>query len=246
MGTHQYFNLSHYRLDAQRYSLPKNAVAYCAKSSPVKDVTSQYLRTRAEQNNPTEGYYHFVLIESDYLDIHVNEQRDDFDGIPEEIPSGDMFSTEKISYAAIHEMIDPVIVQMVAPSDWNRDVVLQEAVDQFGISEAMLQDTSTRVRYGESAQVVAERVLKKYQEQVINETSAIFTLKEEIKQTEPDTDEFRTKINELAWKYTSSLRDVRLKCGYNIMAQLSKLGHFHASQANENLASSLSDWRGTS
>jgi len=216
LGTHQYFNLSHYRLDAQRYSLPKNAVAYCAKSSPVKDVTSQYLRTRAEQNNPTEGYYHFVLIESDYLDIHVNEQRDDFDGIPEEIPSGDMFSTEKISYAAIHEMIDPVIVQMVAPSDWNRDVVLQEAVGQFGISEAMLQDTSTRVRYGESAQVVAERVLKKYQEQVINETSAIFTLKEEIKQTEPDTEEFRAKINELAWKYTSSLKSID-------MANLSQL-----------------------
>ncbi len=206
LGTHQYFNLSHYRLDAQQYSLPRNAVAFCAKSSPVKDVTSQYFRTRAEQNNPTAGFFHFVLIESDYFDIHVNEQRDDFEGIPEEIPSGDFFSTEKISYAAIHEVIDPEIVDMVAPSNWNRTVVLQEVVDQFGISEAMLQDTSTRIRYGESAQVVAERVLKKYQEQVINETSAIFKLKEEIKQTEPDTEEFRSKINELAWKYTSSLK----------------------------------------
>lgn len=206
LGTHQHFNLSHYQLDAQQYSLPKNAVAFCAKSSPVKDVTSQYFRTRAEQNNPVAGFYHFVLIESDYLDIHVNEQRDDFEGIPEEIPSGDLFSGEKISYAAIHEAIDPVIVDMVAPSDWNRVAVLQEAVDQFGISEAMLQDTSTRIRYGESAQVVAERVLRKYQERVINETSAIFTLKEEIKQTEPDTEEFRSKINELAWKYTSSLK----------------------------------------
>lgn len=206
VGTHQYFNLSHYRLDALQYSLPKNAVAFCAKSSPVKDVTSQYFRTRAEQNSPAAGFYHFVLIESDYLDIHVNEQRDDFEGIPEEIPAGDLFSTERISYAAIHEAIDPVIVEMVSPSDWNRGVVLQEAVDQFGISEAMLQDTSTRIRYGESAKVVAERVLKKYQEQVINETSAIFMLKEEIKQTEPDTEEFRSKINDLAWKYTSSLK----------------------------------------
>ena len=206
LGTHQHFNLSHYRLDAQQYSLPKNAVAFCAKSSPIKDVTSQYFRTRAEQKNPAAGFFHFVLIESDYLDIHVNEQRDDFEGIPEEIPTGDFFSTEKISFAAIHEAIDPVIVDMVAPSDWNRVAVLQEAVDQFGISEAMLHDTSTRIRYGESAQVVAERVLKKYQEQVINETSAIFKLKEEIKQTEPDTDEFRSKINELAWKYTSSLK----------------------------------------
>lgn len=206
LGTYQYFYLSHYRLDAQQYSLPKNAVAFCAKSSPVKNVTSLYFRTRAEQNNSAGGFYHFVLIESEYLDIHVNEQRDDFEGIPEEIPTGDLFSTEKISYTAIHEAIDPVIVEMVAPSAWNRVIVLQEAVDQFGISEAMLQDTSTRIRYGETAQVVAERVLKKYQEQVINETSAIFQLKEEIKQTEPDTEEFRLKINELAWKYTSSLK----------------------------------------
>lgn len=206
LNTHQYFKLSHYRLDAQQFSLPKNAVAFCAKSSPVKDATAQYFRTRAEQNNPAAGFFHFVLIESEYLDTHVNEQRDDFEGIPEEIPSGDLFSTEKISYAAIHDAIDPVIVQMVDPSDWNRAAVLQDIVDQFGISEAMLQDTSTRVRYGESAQVVAERVLKKYQEQVIDETSAIYKLKEEIKRMEPDSEEFRENINQLAWKYTSSLK----------------------------------------
>lgn len=206
LGTHQYFNIYHYRLDAQQYSVPRNAVAFCAKSSPVKDITSKYFRTRAEQNNPIAGSFHFILIESEYFDIHVNEQRDDLEGIPEEIPSEDLFSSEKISYAAIHDVIDPEIVNMVAPSNWNRGEVLQEVVDQFGISEDMLQDTSTRIRYGESAQVVAERVLKKYQEQVVNETSAIFKLKEEIKQTEPDTEEFRSKINELAWKYTSSLK----------------------------------------
>lgn len=206
LGSYQNFKLSHYRLDAEKFSLRKNAVAFCAKSSPVKDVTPQYFRTRSEQINPVAGFYHFVLIESEYLDIHVNEQRDDFEGIPEEIPSGDFFSTEKISYTAIHDVIDPVIVEMVSPSDWNKAVVLQDIIDQFGISEAMLQDTSTRVRYGESAQVVAERVLKKYQEQVVDETSAIFKLKEEIKKTEPDTEEFREKINELAWKYTSSLK----------------------------------------
>jgi len=216
LGTHQYFNLSHYRLEAKQYSLRKNAVAFCAKSSPVKDVTSLYFRTRAEQNNPIADFFHFILIEGDYLDIHVNEQRDDFEGIPEEIPTGDFFSTETISYAAIHEAIDPVIVDMVAPSDWDRVVILKEAVDQFGISEAMLQDTSTRIRYGESAQVVAERVLKKYQEQVINETSIIFMLKEEIKLMKPDTEEFRSKINELAWKYTSSLKSID-------MANLSQL-----------------------
>ncbi|MFZ6758122.1 hypothetical protein ACO0K9_13010 [Undibacterium sp. Ji50W] len=207
LGTFQYFELFHYRLDANQYGLPRNEVAFCAKSSPVKDITSSYFRTRSEQNNPTSGSYHFVFIESDFLDQHVNEQRDDFEGIPEEIPSGDLFSAEKISYSAIHEAIDPVIVEMVAPSEWKREEVLKDAVEQFGISEGMLNDTDTRVRYGDSAQVVAERVLKKYQERVINETVEIFNLKTEIKNAEPDSDAFRVKINELAWKYTSSLKN---------------------------------------
>jgi hypothetical protein len=207
LDTYQYFELFHYRLDASQYDLPKNEVAFCAKSSPVKDVTTSYFRTRSEQNNPTAGSFHFVFIESDFLDQHVNEQRDDFDGIPEEIPSGDLFSMEKISYSAIHDVIDPVILEMVAPSEWKREAVLKEAVEQFGISEGMLHDTATRVRYGDSAQVVAERVLMKYQERVIKETVEIFNLKTEIINAEPDSDVFRTKINELAWKYTSSLKN---------------------------------------
>lgn len=207
LGTHQNFKLSHYQLDALQYGLTKNSIAFCAKSSPVKDITPRYLRTRTEQNNPVGGFHHIVLIESDYLDQRVNEQRDDFDNIPAEIPSSDMFSTEKLSYATIYDAIDPVIGNMVVPADWNKEEVLKLITDQFGISEAMLQDTSTRIVYGESAQAVAERVLKKYQERVVDETAEIFNLKEEIIKAEPDSEAFRKKINELSWKYTSSLKN---------------------------------------
>ncbi len=207
LGTYQRFELSHYRLDATQFDLPKNAIALCAKSSPVKDITSSYLRTRSEQNNPVGGYHHIVLVEGDFLDQHVNEQRDDFDNIPKEIPSGDMFSVEKISYAALHEVIDPVIEGMVVPSGWKKEEVLKEVTDQFGVSEAMLVDTSTRIVYGDSPKAVVERVLKKYQEMVIDETAEIFDLKEEIMRAEPDSDEFREKINDLSWKYTSSLKN---------------------------------------
>jgi hypothetical protein len=57
------------------------------------------------------------------------------------------------------------------------------------------------------AQTVVERVLKKYQERVIDETAEIYRLKEEIIKAEPDSEEFRIKINELSWKYTSSLKN---------------------------------------
>lgn len=207
LGTYQTFKVSHYQLDAQQYGLPRNSIALCAKSSPVKDITHRYLRTRAEQNNPVRGLHHIVLIESDYLDQFVNEQRDNFDSIPDEIPSSDIFSAGKISYAAIHEAIDLLIHEMVAPTNWSKETVLEEIVSQFGITEAMLQDTSTRIIYGESAQAVAERVLKKYQERIVDETAEIFNLKEEIVNAEPDSEEFRTKINELSWKYTSSLKN---------------------------------------
>ncbi|RTB62359.1 hypothetical protein EJ654_10070 [Pseudomonas aeruginosa] len=206
-GGYQEFRVSHYRLDASSYGLPKNSIAFCAKSTPVKDITSRYLRTRTEQNNPVDGFHHIILIESEYLDSHVNEQRDEFDGIPLEIPYEDMFLNESISYGSIYEAIDDVIAKMVIPADWNKEEIISEITNQFGISEAMLQDTSTRVVYGESAKTVAERVLKKYQERVIDETAEIFTLKEEIIKAEPDSEEFRKKINELSWKYTSSLKN---------------------------------------
>lgn len=206
LGTSQSFELSHYQLDTAQYDLPKNAIALCAKSSPVKDITSYYLRTRAEQNNPVGGFHHIVLVESMFLDARVNEQRDDFENIPDDIPS-DMFSSDRISYTDIHAAIDPIIEEMVAPADWKKEEVLKEISDQFGLSEAMLADTSTRIRYGESAQGVVERVLKKYQERIIDETAEIFALKEEILMAEPDSEEFRTKINELSWKYTSSLKN---------------------------------------
>ncbi|WP_222085809.1 hypothetical protein [Rhizobium leguminosarum] len=207
LGSFQNLKLSHYQLDANNYDLPRNAIAFCAKFSPVKDVTALYLRTRTEQNNPVGGFHHIVLIEGDYLDSRVNEQRDDFENIPAEIPSGDLFSSEKISFADIYRAIDAVIEEMVTPADWKKEELLKEVLEQFGISEAMLQDTSTRIVYGEPAYKVAERVLKKYQERVLDETAEIFTLKEEIVHAEPDSDEFRRKINELSWKYTSSLRN---------------------------------------
>ncbi|WP_321968399.1 hypothetical protein [Burkholderia cepacia] len=207
LGTYQEFKIFHYQLDVSDYGLPRNAIAFCAKSSPVKDITSRYLRTRTQQNNPVDGSHHIVLIESDYLDQRVNEQRDDFDNIPVELSIGDLFLGEKLSYATIYDAIDPVIEEMVVPANWSKDDVLRDVTDQFGISEAMLQDTSTRIVYGETPQAVAERVLKKYQERVVDETAAIFNLKEEIIKAEPDSEEFRTLINDLSWKYTSSLKN---------------------------------------
>lgn len=152
------------------------------------------------------GCHHIVLIEGDLFDRRVNEQRDGFDGIPEEIPAQDFFSDGTVSYEAIYEKIDPVTAELVAPAGWSRDAVLKDVADKFGVSPQMLTDTDTRVRHGDSAQSVVERVLKKYQDRIIADTAEIFDLKEEIARAEPHSEDFRAKIHELSWKYTSSLK----------------------------------------
>ncbi|MGY4398615.1 hypothetical protein ACVWZA_003823 [Sphingomonas sp. UYAg733] len=198
--------LSHYKLDAATFDLPRNAISFCAKSSPVEDITRRYLRTVAEQNRAIDGFHHIVLIEGELLDRRVNEQRDGFDGIPDEIPVGDLFADETVSYADVYEQIDPIIDEMVSPSGWSRDQVLADITAKFGLNAGMLEDTTTRVVYGDSAKSVAERVLRKYQERIISDTAEIFDLREGIENAEPHTAEFRQKIHELSWKYASSLK----------------------------------------
>ncbi|MER8446311.1 type I restriction enzyme HsdR N-terminal domain-containing protein [Mesorhizobium sp. M1066] len=206
LGRSQSFQLSHYKLDAAQYDLPRNAISLCAKSSPAKDITYRYLRTKTEQNRPVNGFHHIVLIEGALLDKRVNEQRDDFEGIPEALPTEDMFTNETVSYAALYEQIDPIIDEFVTPTGWSRDGVIADAAEKFGVSPPMLTDTDTRVVYGDTAKSVAERVLKKYQDRIIADTAEIFDLKEEITRTEPHSADFRQKINELSWRYTSSLK----------------------------------------
>lgn len=206
LGSTQTFTLSHYRLDAQTYDLPHNAISFCARSSPVEDITRRYLKTVAEQNRPVEGFHHIVLIEADLLDRRVNEQRDGFDGIPEEMPVYDLFTDATVAYADIYDRIDPIIAEMVTPSGWSKDEVIKDVADKFGVIQAMLTDTDTRVIYGDTAKSVAERVLKKYQERIVADTAEIFDLRAEIEMAEPHTADFRHKIHELSWKYTSSLK----------------------------------------
>ena len=206
LGTTQTFTLSHYRLDAQTYDLPRNAISFCARSSPVLDITKRYLKTVAEQNRPVEGFHHIALIEADVLDRRVNEQRDGFHEIPDEMPVYDLFTDATIAFADIYEQIDPIIAEMVTPSGWSKDDVIKDVADKFGVIQAMLTDTDTRVIYGDTAKSIAERVLKKYQERIVADTAEIFDLRAEIETAEPHTADFRHKINELSWKYTSYLK----------------------------------------
>lgn len=200
------FELTHYRIAAEDILLSKNAISLCAKSTPVEDITSRYLRTKTQENNDLDGSYHIIFVESRELDKRVNEERDGFDDLPETIPSGDLFSKSKISRASIFEALDDIIEELVAPPDWDRDEVKASATQNFGISDEMLTATGTRIRYGDNARSVAKRVLQKYQDKIIKETAEIVDLYQDVALLAPDAPDFREKINKLSWSYTASIK----------------------------------------
>lgn len=201
------FCISHYKLSKAEYKLKNNLVALCAKSSVVKSITNRYLKTKTLENNDIEVFYHVVLIESKYLDDRVNVQRDDFE-MPEDQKQADLFLKNLITFEQLHDSIDEIIYSMLVPPEWDRDKVVQKITEKYGITSDMITESKVRVHYGDTEEKVVKRVLTSYQEQIIKDTSEIFDIKVEIKNTDPTSIEFREKINDLAWKYTSSLKSI--------------------------------------
>ncbi len=209
------FSITHYQLDKEIYRLNRNTVALCAKSSIAEVITKRYLKTKTLENNPVNNSYHIILIESEYLNTNVSEQRDGFN-LPREVSPEHTFLSQMLSLSEIFEVIDDTVLEMLVPPDWDRQIIVQKVEGKYGVSSQMVTDANVRVKYGDTEESIVKRVLSSFQEQIIKDTSEIFEIKEEIEKTDPSSDDFRRKVNDLAWKYTSSLKSVD-------MANLSQL-----------------------
>lgn len=214
-GEFEEFQITHYQLDKDVYRLRRNTVALCAKSSIAEYITRRYLKTKTLENNPVNNHYHIILIEGEYLDTNVSEQRDGFN-LPREASTENTFLSRMLSLDEIYEVIDDVVLEMLVPPDWDRQTIVRKVEGKYGISAQMVADANVRVKYGDTEESVVKRVLSSYQDQIIKDTSEIYEIKEEIEKSDPTSDDFRGKVNELAWKYTSSLKSVD-------MANLSQL-----------------------
>lgn len=80
----------------------------------------------------------------------------------------------------------------------------------------MLNNANIKVHYSDTEENIAKRVLKKYQEDIVKETSDIFNLKKELLDLDPRSEDFRERISELSWKYTTTIKKMD-------MANLSQL-----------------------
>ena len=210
------FSITHYKLPADRYDLPMNIIGLCAKAAIVKLITSRYLKTKTLQNNPIEGYFHIILVEADLLDDGVNEQRDGFDKIPESDGSADLFDGIQITFDDIYSVLDEKVQELIAPPDWSREKIVADVAQDYGVSEEMLSYSKTRVNFGDTPIELAKRALTNLQVKVVDETSSLMMMRDAIKKLEPDSEDFRRKINDLSWEYAASLKTID-------MANLSQL-----------------------
>lgn len=204
-----------------RYSLPENTfgsfqheVALCANSALVLPVTKFYLRGNTERRRALDGRFELLLVESEFLEGKVNEQRDGFK-IPEICTPTDDIDGE-VSLQDIIDSLEDYVFSILTPSDFDKEELIDATQEKFGISRSMLNNANIKVHYSDTEENIAKRVLKKYQEDIVRETSDIFDLKKELLALDPRSEDFRERISELSWKYTSTIKKMD-------MANLSQL-----------------------
>lgn len=204
------FKISHYKLSVTDYQIAKNTVALCAKSTIVDDITGKYLKGKTQENNPLNSNYHIILVESEFLDTHVNEQRDGFDLPRNATDREQTFSLlgAEVSLEEIYEVINDTVVQMLSPPDWNKEKLIENVASKYGVSSTMIVESEIRMNANDTEESVVTRVLQKYNDKIMKDTSEIFNMKSEISKLDPESDNFRDKVNEIAWKHTSTLKKI--------------------------------------
>lgn len=117
------------KLIVTRYSLPENKlgsfqheVALCANSALVLPITKYYLRGNTERKRALDGKYELILVESEFLEAKVNEQRDGFK-IPEACTLTDDLDGE-ISLQDIIESLEDYVFSILTPKDFDKDALI--------------------------------------------------------------------------------------------------------------------------
>ena len=153
-------------------------------------------------------------MESAELEKSVNQQRDGFD-IPEKCTSTGDFDG-RFSLEDVLQSLEDYVYKVITPEDFNRAELVNATEEKFGITSSMLDGANIKVHYGDTAENIAKRVLKKFQEDIVNDTSKLFDVKQELLKLDPRSEGFRERVNELSWRYTSTIRKMD-------MANLSQL-----------------------
>ncbi|RQO61890.1 hypothetical protein DBR47_07155 [Paucibacter sp. KBW04] len=182
----------------------QHEVALCANSAVVQQITKRYLRNSIDRKRPTAGRFELLLVESDLFEEKVNQQRDGFN-IPATCTESDTLK-EEFSLEDVVSSLEDYVFQIITPPDFDKDGLVRSTEQRFGITRQMMEGTNIKIHYGDNEENIARRVLKKLQEEIVGDTSNLFTMKNELLKLDPRSADFRGKVSELAWKYTSSIK----------------------------------------
>lgn len=213
-GNKSFLKITRYSLPQEKFPDSNHEVALCANSALVLSIVKRYLKRPCDRSKAIEGKFELLLIEGDLLEDKVNEQRDGFN-IPKECSVNEEIE-KTFSLQDLMESVDDYVFSILTPRDFDKDELIRKTQEKFGISRAMLSSANIKVHYGDTEDNIAKRVLRKYQEDIVKETSDIFDLKQELLQLDPSGDDFRERVGDLSWKYTSTIKKMD-------MANLSQL-----------------------
>lgn len=206
--------LTRYSIDQADSPSLEHEVALCANSAIVTSITKQFLKSATDRKRPIDGKIELLLVEGDIFDQKVNVQRDGFD-IPKECGHVKDFENE-ISMEDIIESLEDTVFSILTPQDFNRDDLISSTQEMFGISRAMLDAANIKIHYGDTEENIAKRALKKFQDDIVKDTSKIVDVKQALLKLDPRSEDFRIALNDLSWRYTSSIKKMD-------MANLSQL-----------------------
>ncbi|ELY4323659.1 hypothetical protein QL189_02535 [Cronobacter turicensis] len=219
--THEKTKKTAYELKLTRYSFPSiefaefhNEIALCANSAAVYSLTKFFIKNPFDRKRPITDNYELILVESEFLESRVNIQRDGFE-IPYECGHTDDI-LEGFSIQDIIESIEDFIFSIITPDDFDKNALIQATQEKFGITPSMLEAVNVKIHYSDTSDNIAKRVLKKYQDEIVKDTSNFIDIKQHLLTLDPRTSDFRDKVNELSWRYTKTIKKVD-------MANLSQL-----------------------
>lgn len=207
-------NITRYSLPCGDYAVSQHEVALCANSALAQSLTKNFFKNPQDKIVAKEGNFELILIESEFLESSLNVQRDGFN-IPKECgQNGELDGG--FSLQDIVDSLEDYVYGILTPKDFDKNALIASTQERFGITQSMLETANIKVHHGDTEANIAKRVLKKFQEDIVNETSDIFNIKQELLKLDPRSKDFRDKIADLSWKYTSNIKKMD-------MANLSQL-----------------------
>lgn len=199
-------NVTRYSFAAVDFPDFQHEIALCANSAIVYPLTKNYLKNPADRKNPIDGNFELILVESEALESKVNQQRDGFD-IPQDCGLTEDINGE-FSLEDVIDSLEEYVYEIITPKDFDRNQLVRATQEKFGITSTMLEDVNVKIHYSDTEENIAKRVLKKYQDEIVKDTSKFIELKQQLLKLDPRTEGFRDKVNELSWKYTSTIKKI--------------------------------------